>query len=127
MTGPSHDERNRQERCRSTRYARSTRELYGQLGTDKNPAETDKNSTSLHACRDAEKMAQRQPTWRLSGAEAVYVALATDHSLTAAGLNTRSEGYVRFSLPAISRIVEPDTDDLVAILASGDRHDTFQP
>ncbi len=71
-------------------------------------------------------MANRPPTWRLNGAEAVHVALGADHSSTAAGLDTRSEGYVRSSLPAISRIVEPDTDDLVAILSPGDQHDTFR-
>ena len=72
-------------------------------------------------------MAQRQPTWRLSGAKAVYVAPGADHPSTAAGPDTRSDGYGRWSLPATSRILSAHTGDLVAILTPVDRHDTFQP
>ena len=80
--------------------------MFSQNGTDKKPARTDTFAESLHCCREAEKMAQRQPIWRLRGARATYLALEVDHSSTAASLDTRPESYRQSSLPATSRLVE---------------------
>ena len=72
-------------------------------------------------------MAQRQPTWRLSGAEAVYVAPGADHPSTAAGPDTRLGVTCRPRYQPFREALSNYTDDLVAILPPGDRHDTFPP
>ena len=72
-------------------------------------------------------MAQRQPTWRLSGAEAVYVAPGADHRQPLQA----STGDVRDTCGGRSQPLceapSDNTDDLAAILSPGYRHDTFQP
>ena len=72
-------------------------------------------------------MAQRQPTWRLTGAGAVYVALGADHRqpLQASTRDLRDMCSARYQPFRESLSANPD--DLVAILAPGHRHDTFQP
>ena len=51
-------------------------------------------------------MAHRQATWRLRGAEAVYVALGADNLPTAASLDTRPDGHLQWPLPAALRLTE---------------------
>ncbi len=72
-------------------------------------------------------MAQRQPTWRLSGAEAVYVAPGADHRqrLQASTGDVRDTCGSRY-LPLRESPCDY-TDDLAAVLSPGYRHDTFQP
>ncbi len=95
--------------------------------TDKKPARTDTFAESLHPCREAGKMAQRQPTWRPRGAQAVHMALGASHS---SPVQVSTHTLRDACSPRCQRLRESlsaNPDDLVAILAPGHRHDPFRP
>jgi hypothetical protein len=72
-------------------------------------------------------MAQRQPTWRLSGAQAVYMALGANHSSPVQASTRALRDACSPRYQPLRESLSANPDDLVAILAPGNRHDTFQP